>query len=318
MLESTSELLDFSMKRWIFWSFISAATFLAGIAFVLAITLLRSPDPKAGRHEPDTLVQEMPTPSIPELEVIDEVSYTFDDTRSSTRLLELGEGFHGDEIPAKNGDEWLGLFKQNEKYVLKPVKLDIKLVHDPIFDDDENIRTGKSVHIRGSNRPLFMLNGIKAVRPGKALTFYRGPTDHDLDILLDRDIEAPNVFTTLDKDYSGSFSAAENRKYELRVIKAKNRDGQRILALSLESSDVRQILHTVRTWDEDLTSNAPEWSGTLGTLYWAGDIDRDGKPDLYMELSAHENLVWKALFLSSTAEAGKHVKLAAEFLITGC
>lgn len=255
-----------------------------------------------------------------ELETIGEISFWQDEDRlaPSMRLLDIGEGYHGDEVPAENGDEWLGLFRGNNGYQIKPTTLQIKRVHDPIVDGEEDIRTGKSVSVLGSNRPLFLVKGGKSVRPGKAVTFYRGLTDDVENELRSRDIIAYNGFTLLDKEYRDSFTTANKQEYELKVIKARNPDGQRILALSLESMGVRQILYTVRTWDEYPSSRAPEWSGQVGRLFWVGDIDRDGKPDFYMELTGHENSVWKALFLSSEAAKGEHVKLSAEFVITGC
>lgn len=266
------------------------------------------------------LAQELPVTQTPEPEIIEEVSYGRDENHRefSMKLLNLGEGFHGDEVLAKTGDEWLGLFRSNDGYLVKSTTLQIKSVHDPIVDEGESIRTGKSISILGSNRPLFLIKGGKSVRPGKAATFFRGMTDDDYDELRSRDIIAYNGFTTLDKDYRDSFVTADKREYELKVIKAKNVDGQRILALSLESLGVRQILYTVCTWEEDPTSRVPEWSGQVGRLFWVGDIDRDAKPDFYMELTAHENVVWTGLFLSSEAEKGEHVKLSAEFVITGC
>ncbi len=255
-----------------------------------------------------------------EPEIIEEVSYWLDENHRelAMKLLNIGEGFHGDEIPAKNGDEWLGLFRSTDGYLVQSTTLQIKRVHDRVVDEDESIRSGISVSVSGSNKPLFLVKGGKSVRPGKATTYFRGLTDDDYDELSSRDIIAYNGFTTLDKDYRDSFLTDDKLEYELKVLKAKNPDGKRILALSLESLGLRQILYTVRTWEEEPNSGASEWPGQVGRLFWVGDIDRDGKPDFYMELSAHYNSVWTGLFLSSEADEGKHVKLSAEFVITGC
>ena len=274
-----------------------------------------TPDSASVRNE-----QQFPVLKTPELEMIEEVSYWLDENRPqpSMKLLEIGEGFHGDEVPAEDGDEWLGLFQVDNGYAVKRTKLKIKRVHDPVIDDEELSRTGKSVSVSSRSKPLFLVKGGESIRPGKASTFFRGLTDEVFNELQSRDITTYNGFTSLDKDYRDSFFTDDKREYELKVLKALNPEGKRILALSLESLGVRQILYTVRTWDEESNTDPSEWSGQVGTLFWVGDVDRDGKPDLYMELTAHENSIWTGLFLSSEAEEGKHVKLSAEFVITGC
>lgn len=262
-------------------------------------------------------------PSIPlstdGIETIDKVEYSWSDESQLTAdmsLLEVGHGFHGDEVSAKNGEEWLGLFQNGVHYSVKPVKLRIERVHDEVVDGKEE-QTGKSVDVPGSNKPLFLLKGGRSIRSGKTPSFYRGMTDADYAELANRGIFPYNGgFTRLDKDYQDTFVAADKQEYKLKVLKAKDKEGNRILALSLENRGIRQILYTSRTWEE--TNHESEWSGELGILYWVGDIDRDGKPDFYMELYVHDNVVWKTLFLSSAAGEGEHVKLAADFWITGC
>lgn len=268
-------------------------------------------------------VQQTPPNVVPlEPEVIDEVMYWLDENRPefSIKLLEIGEGYHGDEVPAKNGDEWLGLFRDGENYRVRPEKLRIKRVHDPVVDgyEDEGIHTGKSVDVASSNKPLFLVKGGNRIKTGKALTFYRGVSDHDYNELRQRDITIYNGgHTTLDKDYQDTFVTPDKQTFELKVIKAKNKQGERILAIALSNRRIRQILYTTRTWDEGATS-INDWSGQVGTLLWVGDIDGDGKPDFFLELTAHENSVWKALYLSSEAAEGEHVRLSAQFVISGC
>ncbi len=322
------------MKRWIFWSFASVATFLVGSAIVFLISIITSPvsqirlllpveTPK--QHTVEDVETAPPTlnPGIDEIEVIDEVENWRDNIRSKSamKLFEIGEGYHGDEVPAKNGEIWLGLFKDGESYCLRQEKLRVTRVYDPVVDGDEKDgeRTGKSVDVVGSNKPLFLIKGANDVTAGKVLTFYRGVVaDADVDDLQDQDVTLYNGgYTNLDKDYQDTFMTTDNHAYQLKVIKAKNKKGQRILALALSHGETRQILYTTRTW-EDAGRNTPEWSGQLGTLFWVGDIDRDGKPDLYAELYYHDNVSWRVLFLSSKAGKGQHVGLAAEFATTGC
>lgn len=50
---------------------------------------------------------------------------------------------------------------------------------------------------------------------------------------------------------------------------------------------------------------------------WAGDLDGDGRLDLYMDLSASYNVSRRVLLLSSAAAPGDMVRGVASFLTTG-
>lgn len=105
--------------------------------------------------------------------------------------------------------------------------------------------------------------------------------------------------------------------YDLKVIKAKNKRSEPILALVLESDGKTQLLHTFWTRGEG-DYGEKNWLGSVGTLYWVGDLDRDNKPDFYLSLYAHEIIYEAFIFLSSEAENGKLVKKAALFSTSGC
>lgn len=122
--------------------------------------------------------------------------------------------------------------------------------------------------------------------------------------------------TYLDKNFRQSYELA-GKVYELKVIKAKNKRGEHILALQLESDGVKQLLHTFWTRREG-EYGEKNWLGSVGTLYWVGDLDRDGKPDFYLSLFAHEIIYEAFVLLSSEAEKGKFVKKAALFSTSGC
>ena len=54
------------------------------------------------------------------------------------------------------------------------------------------------------------------------------------------------------------------------------------------------------------------------SLLWAGDLDRDGKTDLLLNMGSDNAGRHFGLFLSSEAEAGQLVKLVAQFRFMGC
>ena len=53
-------------------------------------------------------------------------------------------------------------------------------------------------------------------------------------------------------------------------------------------------------------------------ILWAGDIDRDGRLDLLIDMSNHYNVSAPTLFLSSHAGKGQLVARVASLGLSGC
>lgn len=241
----------------------------------------------------------------PESEIIEENNdwQNVDDSKFSVKLLETGQGFHGDEIEAKSGETWLGLFEKNGKSYLEFTKLTIRRVHDPVIDGyyekDAAQKTGKSVLVSKKSEPVFLVKNAKMLSQGSITTLYR--YDDDSENLDGEDTSIRNGFVK-------EFKIGEVN-YTLRAKKGKNKNQEDILALVLDSDGISQTIHSLKYFSED---------DYLGSLYWAGDLDRDGKPDFYFSLYFHDNVEYKNLFLSSQANKRKLVKKVATFSITGC
>jgi hypothetical protein len=244
------------------------------------------------------------------LETLEEVEHAMDEQKSpyKIKLLETGEGFHGDEIEAKSGEVWLGLFKERESYSLRSTKIKIRRVHDDIVDDeDETKKTGKSVEIEGKLKPIFLLKNANKLREASITTLFQRLTIDEISEANESEIVSNEKLTTLKKDFIQKYKIGR-KEYGLKVIDAKNKNNEKILALILESNGIRQVLHTINA----------EYADSLGTVYWVGDLDRDEKPDFYFDLFEHENVENRVLFLSSVTEKGKLVKMVAQFWTTGC
>jgi hypothetical protein len=244
------------------------------------------------------------------LEIIEEIDNWIDEDKYPHRikLLETGDGFHGDEVKAKSGETWLGLFSKNGKSVLRSTKIKIRRVYDDIADyPNKRKKTGKSVSVHDAERPLFLLKNAETLTQGEVSTLFRGITWRE--ISEDENLEgAPDEYLTgLVKGFAQKYKIG-GKEFKLSVIEAKNENHERILALISEHKGNRQILHTM-----NIAHNSD-----LGTLYWVGDLDRDGKPDFYADLFVHYNVGNKTLFLSSKAGKGKIAKKAAYFWTTGC
>lgn len=275
------------------------------------VSIPRNQDEIVSRTE-----SEVPTVEVAfatELESLEEMDDDIEvPDRFTIRLLETGPNFHADQIVAKNGEKWLSLFNERGIYSLRTAALRIKRVPDEVVHGPSSDRkgrlTGKSVAVNKGVNPLFLLKNAHRLREGSVTTLFEG---------MREDWENESVKPTyLDKNFRQSYKLA-SKFYELKVIKAKNKRGDPILALMLESDGVKQLLHTFWTRTEG-EYGEKLWLGSVGTLYWVGDLDRDKKPDFYLSLYAHETIYTAFLLLSSEAEKGKLVKKVAVFETSGC
>jgi hypothetical protein len=277
-------------------------TFLVG--YVSVLPTKKALKPREISQTIPAIIPTVQTTVNPRLEMLEEVGNWFDeeDHLYKTKLLETGEGFHGEEVNAKNGEVWLGLFRENNGYFLRVTKLEIRAVYDDIVDgENKNKKTGRSVNVKGKNKPIFLLKNANKLQTGKITTLFQSLTQIDVS-----DSEESDT-ASFDKNFTQKYEIG-GKIYWLKVTEAINKNGERILALILESEGKRQILHTMNV----------EYNSGLGVLYWAGDLDRDGKPDFFVDLYVHENVENKILFLSSEAEDNKLVKKVAYFWTTGC
>jgi len=256
--------------------------------------------------------EKTPTPLIEtsmQLEMIEEVENWMDEEYSfKIKLLETGEGFHGEEVEAESGETWLGLFNENDKYFLRSEKIKVRRVHDDIVDEgDEQNKTGKSVSINGKNQPIFLLKNADSLKSGEIKTLFQGDTLDDIDKAAESGLATDEMLTTFKKGFEQKYKIG-GEVYTLKIEEAINKKQEKILALVLESNGARQVLHTMNE----------EYTNYLGVLYWAGDLDRDQKPDFYMELYVNDNVTFRNLYLSSEARSGDLIKKVAYFLTTGC
>jgi hypothetical protein len=259
-----------------------------------ADTLLsaQAAEPSATLSTEPPQVTTSPSVSEDRLETIDEVNDMDlpEPPRYSIKLLETGEDYSGDDAPAKNGEKWLGLFESKGQYSLRLTNIKVSRP-DPKFQDELKIA------VSGEDEPVFLVRNAPLLKEGKVETCFRGVNPSLAEKFQERRIEIPSSYTGLDENFSKTFKIGKET-FVLQVQLAKNEDGKRILALVLNSGNLRQTLFTT---DEN--------SGQAGTLYWIGDLDHDGKPDIYCDLTGEGS----ALFLSSKAKKGSLVEKVAEF-----
>jgi len=217
--------------------------------------------------------------------------------RQRPLLIETGQ-FHGDEITARRGQTWLGLFFNGRKAVLRYSKIQLRTVFDDITDYGTTKKTGKSVSTNGPRQSVFLLRGVIGLRPGPVTSVFQQ------EISFERTLEKVPVRLKLGR-----------RSYVLKVVSpdmnptpCRENAYPRNARLVLLSGRSSQTLYTL-----DDCGNDPSWC-----LLWAGDLDRDGKLDLYVNVTQHYDVSERRLFLSSRARRGRLVRQAAAFVTGGC
>jgi hypothetical protein len=209
---------------------------------------------------------------------------------SEITLLATGE-FHGEEIKATSGERWLGLFATSDGFALLPAKLKVEMVRDEIVDENPNAKTGKKVSTNRASEPVFLLKGADFLRQGAVYA----------------------VFSD-DQKYLGNGGIVNlnmsGQSYQLTVVNDDPTPGNNVLSnskLIFSNGTESQVIFSVKEMNDG------GWS-----LLWAGDLDGDGRLDLYMDLSNHYNASERRLFLSSQASGSNLVEEVAEFGTVGC
>lgn len=128
--------------------------------------------------------------------------------------------------------------------------------------------------------PLFLLKGTPNVKPANVPSLY-----------TNRDDDTPEtIHVTL-----------QNKKYVLRLVEGKEADGHLVLRLKLKLGDREMEL-----------GNCPARDSIVPM--WAGDLDADGRLDVYLRIEHHNNHVEQVLYLSSADPTGKALTARAAVL----
>lgn len=238
------------------------------------------------------------TPNIEQIVIEENNDWKeFGNSDFEIKIQEVGEGFHGDEVEAKSGEVWLGLFKNKMGFYLEKSKVIIIPVHDPIVDEVETQKTGKSVSVENKDQAIYLLKNAEFLNEGRVETFFDGNNES----------EEYSDYKDLRADFTKEFKIGKEI-YTFRATKGISKKGEKIIALTFENGREKQVIHSIEYYGDDL----------VGTLQWIGDLDHDGKPDFFFSPWIQENKSRVNLYLSSQANKGKLVKLVATYSTSGC
>lgn len=203
------------------------------------------------------------------------------DTGSSSGLSKLLI-WRKEEAGPWKGDGWIGWSR--DESILKPVRLTIASVPKAHPDNDDEVT------VEHVPKVDYAVRCIPAVRPGPVPVGRR-----HIDNL-------PVLNESLLMDGRRLGITLGDRKYELRLesTQASLNDARVVLT----DGRLMQVLYSAEG-----SADEPHYD-----IEWAGDLDRDGRLDLIVNLNSKYSLHPHQLFLSSKASPGQLVGLVATFL----
>ena len=192
---------------------------------------------------------------------------------------------HPDEVLGQTGETWFGLFHSDEGFELLPAT--ITVLDSPTVGGlyQKFVRTNRFTD------PVFLIRGLPELREGAVKTVFFGyfrPT--------------PSNGITL--------YASSDPMSQCNLHASGKQSTETIDDYKLSFSDLRTT--------QILATRTPAFTEAFPTLRWAGDLDRDGKLDLLIDMTNHYNIMLPTLFLSSRTAPTELLKEVASHRRGGC
>lgn len=217
------------------------------------------------------------------------------------KLIEILDDriYRQSEVVAKSGEKWL-VFEQDGDHRLKESTASVRKLKSVSWAGDEQ---DARLTFSGGGNPMIAVKNIPGLKSGKVITLFQMPGSKEVSEDQHQEQEMVNGFTR-------EFKLNETI-YILRVSKGVMKDGVQVGVLVLESNGLKQVI-------KQTNQTISDEKYIVGSLLWAGDLDGDGKLDLYFDRYNEAGATATELHLSSSAKSGELVKLVASFLIAGC
>jgi hypothetical protein len=215
--------------------------------------------------------------------------------REAIAILQTGS-LHGDEVPADPAGDWLALVRDGGGAAVHPVS--VSLVPERDMMDEDGEETGRRVEVQPALDPIVLVRG---------LAWFTGPVTT---VLMDERVDVDHALEARLNTVSSRLS--------VRCGEASRVEGQRQqrCTLVVQRDAVTQAVFTYSAYFEGAKRL---WASNNGPfVLWAGDLDLDGRLDLLLDTSDHENVEETRLFLSSAAKPGQLLSEVALFRHVGC
>jgi hypothetical protein len=210
-------------------------------------------------------------------------------------LLLTGE-FHGDEIQTAGGSGWLALVGSGSRMSLDPVVVTVTPVRDHLADGDSGPISGKRVSVSVSDtHPVLLVRGIPALQEGP---------------VTEAQFDCAGCGQPTEFNLHRSFRLRlDGEVYELEAFPPQpDEPFDENSEIRLSHGAAVQVIHRATRVPDDAN-----WR-----VIWAGDLDRDGRLDLFVDTADHYNMGRGRLLLSSAAGPGELVGEVAVFETIGC
>jgi len=203
-------------------------------------------------------------------------------------LIETGT-YHGQDVRLKQPATWVGVYCKDNSCRAHATRVRSTRVPDPLGDEDPKEPTGTSIEVFTREQPLFLVRGVSG---------------------------SPRLLATV---FVGEWSMGAGDQRSIALSGANYTLG--VEGDKLEGNPLPQgarLIFSNGPVKQELFSIPKDGNDPHITVLWVGDLDGDGKPDLYLDSSWHYNVSHKVLWLSSLAKPGQIVGQAAFFETTGC
>ena len=214
--------------------------------------------------------------------------------------------FHGGEIASESSDNWFGLYKIDNEYRLTKTSIFVNACYDGCAGDTSGI----CVTVGTTEKPLFLVHGLDNLKEGAIKS-----ADINKEFLYPGQSTWPKEIKGKASPYT-LLAIGEATIYEESHGKLYIRHPGDMLFLNYKLILKYSIAKTA-TYQEIAAYDRLGLAGTPEVL-WAGDIDRDGKLDFFMNLAHDYYYIQYVLFLSSMAEDGEILKKVAELTAGSC
>lgn len=218
---------------------------------------------------------------------------------SQTIQIHLDGMQHGKESFAKNGEEWFGLFIQDDRCELKKTTLKVSTVFDAVIDNGD-VKTGQLIETEYGRNPLVLIRGFDLLQEGDVNTVFIKKSKPGKFIYPGEDLYLPLTHTNIFHLFSFG-----NASYDHGVKYINN---QWEIHWTIGHTNLTQVLERFEPFDYE----------SLPSVIWAGDLDRDNKIDILLDNSISMYTRNYVLYLSSQATHGNLMKKVAEFFQSSC
>ena len=205
--------------------------------------------------------------------------------------------FHEGEAVARDGQQWFALRVSQQEAAMVPTHVTVRKTLDeisgealPTADDVASSVQDVAMYLRGA-----------PFTPGAVTTGrYTQPDETKREFVI-------------------AF-AGHDYRIAPRCRSAGVRDNQRQLACEwrLSMGSREQVLVRMPGYVAPEGTREMLGDDAAPSVIFVGDLDRDGKLDLILDVTDHYNVSRPTLFLSKDAEDGAFVKQAAQFVSVGC